>query len=134
MLIQYKFYLEMAEACRLRDPKVMEKYIERAEDVNYDHQLDMQISLTKKILQRVREIERLTKPLLIMNQNILTEMKKYQTPHESVLHVLKATCILLGDNPKSLKVGHMSGSEIKVCHIKENSTVTKHRKNTEKKP
>ncbi|XP_063412842.1 uncharacterized protein LOC134695491 [Mytilus trossulus] len=94
---------KMAEACRRRNPKTIKKYISEAKEANFDHRLDMQIQLSKKILDRVTKVEKLMKPLLKMNQNTLTEMKKYMTPPESVHQILKATCILLGDDPKKLQ-------------------------------
>lgn len=94
----------MSEACRRRNPKTIKKYINEAKEANFDHRLDMQIQLSTKILDRVTKVEKLMKPLLKMNQNMLTEMKKYMTPPESVHQILKATCILLGDDPKKLQV------------------------------
>ena len=100
----YVLFSEMTGAIRIRKPEIIEKCIEEANEANFDHHLDMQIMLAKKILKRVKEIERLTKPLLKMNQNMVTEIKKYQTPPEGVHHVLLATCILLGDDPNQLQV------------------------------
>ncbi|XP_071162987.1 uncharacterized protein [Mytilus edulis] len=94
---------KMSEACRRRNPKTIKKYINEAKEANFDHRLDMQIQLSTKILDRVTKVEKLMKPLLKMNQNMLTEMKKYMTPPESVHQILKATCILLGDDPKKLQ-------------------------------
>jgi uridine kinase len=59
---------------------IAKKSIDMAREANFDHHLDMQIALSLKILNRVKEIERITKPLLKMNQKMLTEMKKYQKP------------------------------------------------------
>lgn len=98
------FLLDMAEACCLRNTKEIQKSIDMAREANFDHHLDMQIALSLKILNRVKEIERITKPLLKMNQKMLTEMKKYQKPPNGVHQVLRATCLLLGDDPKHLRV------------------------------
>ncbi|KAJ8306537.1 LOW QUALITY PROTEIN: hypothetical protein KUTeg_017082 [Tegillarca granosa] len=70
---------------------LLAKAIKRARSVNFDKKLDMQILVATRVLNRLNRIEHLSKNVLQLNQNVLTEMKQYPTPPTGV-HQEWRTC------------------------------------------
>lgn len=97
---------DLIYACQVRETAALTKAIHRAKKVNYKKALTVQIMIATNILKRLSRIEKISESILDLNQNMLTEMKKYQTPPTGVYEALLTTFILLGEDMKSMKVGN----------------------------
>ncbi|XP_052257258.1 uncharacterized protein LOC127862250 isoform X3 [Dreissena polymorpha] len=94
---------ELTQACQRRDLDSLKKAIARAKDVNYDHQLDLQLALANRLRDQLERIEKLRHSVLNLDSKTIAEIKTYSNPPDGVHQSMMATFILLGNTPKEVR-------------------------------
>ena len=94
----------LTEACQRRDLDSLKKAIARAKEVNFDHQLDLQLALANRLKDQLERIEKLRHSVLNLDTKTIAEIKTYSNPPDGVHQSMMATFILLGNTPKEVKV------------------------------
>ena len=102
--VYFYFETDLINATLSKDPVILRDAILRAQKQNYNMSLTVQILLATRILERLNRVKKISSTVLEMNQNAITEMKKYQKPPDGVHQSLAATFLLLGEKPAMLKV------------------------------
>ncbi|KAK3091122.1 hypothetical protein FSP39_017265, partial [Pinctada imbricata] len=93
----------LMEATLCKDPVMLRDAIVRAQKHNSNMSLTVQILLATRILEHLNRVKKISSTVLELNQNAITEMKKYQKPPDGVHQSLAAAFLLLGEKPKELK-------------------------------
>ncbi|KAL4236002.1 hypothetical protein ACF0H5_004390 [Mactra antiquata] len=94
---------ELIQACQKRDLDTLKKAIARAKEVNYDHQLDLQLALANRLKDQLERIEKLRHSVLNLDSKTIAEIKTYSNPPDGVHQSMMATFILLGNTPKEVR-------------------------------
>ncbi|XP_052776433.1 uncharacterized protein LOC128214157 isoform X3 [Mya arenaria] len=94
---------ELTAACQRRDLDSLKKAIARAKEVNYDHQLDLQLALANRLRDQLERIEKLRHSVLNLDSKTIAEIKTYSNPPDGVHQSMMATFILLGNTPKEVR-------------------------------
>ncbi|XP_069128085.1 titin homolog [Argopecten irradians] len=102
MVSQLRAKDDLKMACNIREVPALERAIRKAKKADDGKAITIQIILASQLLKRLNRIERLSRTVLQINQNALTEMKKYVTPPLGVHESLHATFLLLGEQPAAL--------------------------------
>lgn len=98
------------EATQKRDLAALTKALKHAKEVNFEHQLDLQIALATRLHDHLARLEKLRHAVLNMDQKAVAELKTYGSPPEGVHQSMMATFLLLGSPMKEVKVGNNFGS------------------------
>lgn len=114
---------ELTQACQRRDLESLKKAIARAKEVNYEHQLDLQLALANRLRDQLERIEKLRHSVLNLDSKTIAEIKTYSNPPDGVHQSMMATFILLGNTPKEVRVGISRST--KRCYICPFNSVTK---------
>ncbi|XP_053394143.1 uncharacterized protein LOC123525111 isoform X4 [Mercenaria mercenaria] len=94
---------ELIQACQRRDLDSLKKAIARAKEVNYEHQLDLQLALANRLRDQLERIEKLRHSVLNLDSKTIAEIKTYSNPPDGVHQSMMATFILLGNAPKEVR-------------------------------
>lgn len=94
---------ELTQACQRRDLETLKKAIARAKEVNYEHQLDLQLALANRLKDQLERIEKLRHSVLSLDTKTIAEIKSYKSPPDGVHQSMMATFILLGNTPKEVR-------------------------------
>ncbi|XP_053398594.1 uncharacterized protein LOC123558094 isoform X2 [Mercenaria mercenaria] len=94
---------ELIQACQRRDLDFLKKAISRAKEVNYAHQLDLQLAMANKLRDQLERIEKLRHSVLNLDSKTIAEIKTYSSPPDGVHQSMMATFILLGSAPKEVR-------------------------------
>ncbi|XP_061165988.1 uncharacterized protein LOC133174911 [Saccostrea echinata] len=86
-----------------KDPDTLREAITRAHRHNYNMALTVQILLAGRLLERYVRMKKIESTVIEMNQNAVTEMKKYAKPPNGVHQTLGATFLLLGEDATVVK-------------------------------
>ena len=92
------------EASQKRDLPALEQALKRAKEVNFEHQLDVQIALGVRLREHLARLEKLRHAVLNMDQKTVAELKTYGNPPGGVHESMMATFLLLGATIKDVKV------------------------------
>ena len=85
----------------------LEEAIQEVEENGLARKLGLKLAMARKILERLRRIEKLRHVLRHLDQQIIAEIKSYASPPEQVHQVMLATFVLLGEDEAHLtKVGN----------------------------
>ncbi|XP_076439797.1 uncharacterized protein LOC143279651 isoform X2 [Babylonia areolata] len=95
---------DLMEASQKRDLPALEKALKRAKEVNFEHQLDLQIALATRLKEHLARLEKLRHAVLNMDQKTVAELKTYGKPPGGVHESMMATFLLLGSSMKEVKV------------------------------
>lgn len=95
---------ELMEASQKRDLAALEKALKHAKEVNFEHQLDLQIALAARLKEHLVRLEKLRHAVLNMDQKAVAELKSYGNPPGGVHESMMATFLLLGSPMKEVKV------------------------------
>ena len=98
------FHVDLITATLSKDPDTLREAINRAHKHNYNMALTVQILLAGRLLERYLRMKRIENTVIDMNQNAVTEMKKYTKPPNGVHQTLGATFLLLGEEASVVKV------------------------------
>ncbi|XP_070195100.1 uncharacterized protein [Littorina saxatilis] len=94
---------DLMEASQKRDLPALEKALKRAKEVNFEHQLDLQIALAARLKEHLARLEKLRHAVLNMDQKTVAELKSYGNPPGGVHESMMATFLLLGSTLKDVK-------------------------------
>lgn len=97
-------YPDLINATLSKDPDILREAINRANKYNYNMALTVQILLANRLLERYIRMKKIETTVIDMNQNAVTEMKKYTQPPNGVHQTLGATFLLLGEEATVVKV------------------------------
>ena len=92
------------DASQKRDLPALEKALKRAKEVNFEHQLDLQIALAVRLKEHLARLEKLRHAVLNMDQKTVAELKTYGSPPAGVHESMMATFLLLGSPLKDVRV------------------------------
>nr|XP_034314953.1 uncharacterized protein LOC105338050 [Crassostrea gigas] len=106
---QLKAKDNLINATLSKDPDILREAINRANKYNYNMALTVQILLANRLLERYIRMKKIETTVIDMNQNAVTEMKKYTQPPNGVHQTLGATFLLLGEGATVVK-------DWKKCH------------------
>uniref|UniRef100_K1R698 Kyphoscoliosis peptidase n=1 Tax=Magallana gigas TaxID=29159 RepID=K1R698_MAGGI len=106
---QLKAKDNLINATLSKDPDILREAINRANKYNYNMALTVQILLANRLLERYIRMKKIETTVIDMNQNAVTEMKKYTQPPNGVHQTLGATFLLLGEEATVVK-------DWKKCH------------------
>nr|KAG5696943.1 hypothetical protein BaRGS_015907 [Batillaria attramentaria] len=104
LLKALKAKADLMEASQKRDLKALEAAIKQAKEVNFEHQLDVQIALATRLKDHLQHMEKLRHAVLNMDQKVVAELKTYGSPPDGVHQSMMATFLLLGSALKEVKV------------------------------
>ncbi|KAL8597866.1 hypothetical protein ACOMHN_061399 [Nucella lapillus] len=94
---------ELMEATQKREVAALERALQRAREVNLEHQLDLQIAMAQRLKDHLIRLEKLRHSVLHMEQKTVAEIKSYASPPAGVHESMMATFLLLGSTLKSVK-------------------------------
>ena len=99
---------ELTQACQRRDLPGLKQAIARAKEVNYEHQLDLQLALANRLKDQLERIEKLRHSVLNLDSKTIAEIKTYSNPPDGVHQTMMACFILLGNTPKEVRVSYQA--------------------------
>ncbi|XP_076462401.1 uncharacterized protein LOC143294800 [Babylonia areolata] len=94
---------ELMEASQKREVPALEKALQLAREVNFEHQLDLQIAMAARLKEHLTRLEKLRHAVLNMEQKTVSEIKSYGSPPAGVHESMMATFLLLGSSLKEVK-------------------------------
>lgn len=104
--LQFQYIIvDLEDTSRRRELKALEAAIKKAQEVNYDNQLDLPIALACRLRDQLKRIEKLKSSVLEMDSKTIAELKKYISPPLGIHQTLQAAFVLLGFTKKEVKVG-----------------------------
>lgn len=83
---------------------MLDDAIAKAKNANFDHMLDLQIAMAKKLREQLARIEKLRHQVLSMEQKTIAEIKSFSSPPDGVFQTMQAAFLLLGHTKKEVKV------------------------------
>ena len=87
---------ELQAASKSGDAKALRNVIRKVENSNVAFLLTKEIEEAKDLLQSIERIHALKEAVLKLDRKTMVELRKYSKPPKIVLHVMKATLVLLG--------------------------------------
>ncbi len=91
---------------QMRHLEKLEESIQEVEENGLARKLGLKLAMARKILERLRRIEKLRHVLRHLDQQIIAEIKSYSNPPEQVHQVMKATFVILGEEELKLNVSY----------------------------
>ncbi|XP_068670945.1 dynein beta chain, ciliary-like [Montipora foliosa] len=86
---------ELQAASKSGDAKALRNEIRKVENSNVAFLLTKEIEEAKDLLQSIERIHALKEAVLKLDRKTMVELRKYSKPPKIVLHVMKATLVLL---------------------------------------
>ena len=78
--------------------------ISKATGSRYEDELKPQIEAAKRLRRDLTEAKKCDMDVSEVEHKTINELRRYQHPPECIYDVIKAACMLLGENESSLKV------------------------------
>lgn len=102
--VYLKCFAALKDAINRRNHDLLTKAIDQAEISDHAQKLGNLIAQAKQLRDNIAPTNKFMHAVLEMKQSTISELTSYPKPPEPVYDILKATAILLGEDPRDCAV------------------------------